>query len=104
VAELAAEAHREFSAVDWKEYASLAASAVESSTSHGRLGIVLSERERQVGDLLVQGRTNREIAQHLVISEKTAEKHVAALFKTLDVSNRSQAAATLAKMGAEARG
>jgi len=63
----------------------------------------LSERERQVGELLLEGCTNRKIAQRLTISEKTAEKHVAALFKALGASSRSQAAVLLAKMSTQAR-
>ena len=52
----------------------------------------LSERERDVLRLLAKGRTDREIAQALTISPRTAETHVAAILRKLQVRNRSEAA------------
>ena len=43
--------------------------------------------------LLAAGRTNREIAEALVISERTVDRHVSNLFSKLDVSSRSAATA-----------
>lgn len=99
----AAEAQREFAAVHWNHYVLLAAPAVEFPAADHAPSVRLSERERQVGELLLEGCTNRKIAQRLTISEKTAEKHVAALFKALGASSRSQAAVLLAKMSTQAR-
>jgi DNA-binding CsgD family transcriptional regulator len=53
----------------------------------------LSEREVQVLRLLAAGRTNREIAQTLFISEKTVARHVSNIFDKLGVSSRAAATA-----------
>lgn len=52
----------------------------------------LSGREREVLKLLANGRTDREIAEALTISPRTAETHVAAILRKLEVRNRSEAA------------
>jgi DNA-binding CsgD family transcriptional regulator len=54
---------------------------------------LLSEREAQVLRLLAAGKTNREIAEALFISEKTVARHVSNIFDKLGVSNRSGATA-----------
>ena len=53
----------------------------------------LSARERDVLRLLSAGHTDREIADALTISPRTAETHVAAILRKLGVRNRSEAAA-----------
>lgn len=55
--------------------------------------LALSERERQVADLAVDGRTNRAIAAALFLSEKTVERHLSAAFAKLGVSSRTALAA-----------
>lgn len=52
----------------------------------------LSDREREVLRLLASGHTDREIAQALTISPRTAETHVAAILRKLEVRNRHEAA------------
>ncbi len=52
----------------------------------------LSEREREVLVLLAQGRSNREIAEKLVITEGTVKNHVSSLLGKLQAANRTQAA------------
>jgi DNA-binding CsgD family transcriptional regulator len=52
----------------------------------------LTPRERQVAELVAQGRTNREIAARLYLSERTAQNHVQHILTKLDLSNRSQIA------------
>lgn len=47
----------------------------------------LSSREREVLQLLAEGHTNGEMAQILVISEKTVEKHRATVMDKLDIHN-----------------
>lgn len=53
----------------------------------------LTQREHEVLDLLAQGLTNREIAQRLVISPKTAEHHVSQILGKLGLRSRTEAAA-----------
>lgn len=59
----------------------------------------LSEREKEVLLLVARGRTNREIAETLVISEHTARNHVTHILDKLGLSRRSEAAAYAAKLG-----
>jgi DNA-binding NarL/FixJ family response regulator len=51
----------------------------------------LTEREREVLDLLARGTSNAEIASALVISPKTVRNHVSNIFNKLQVVDRSQA-------------
>ncbi len=53
----------------------------------------LTDREREVLDLLSQGMTNKEIAEKLVITTNTVKRHLKAVFEKLDVHTRSAAAA-----------
>jgi len=53
----------------------------------------LSRREHEVYELIIQGRTNREIASTLFISESTAKVHVRHIFEKLGVHTRAEAAA-----------
>jgi DNA-binding NarL/FixJ family response regulator len=52
----------------------------------------LSERERQVLKLLVEGLPNKLIARRLEISEKTVKSHLTRIFRELRVTDRTQAA------------
>lgn len=52
---------------------------------------LLSEREWEILQLLVEGKANREIGQHLYISEKTVKNHATSLFRKLGVQGRAQA-------------
>jgi len=66
--------------------------ALDQSAVDSQLGRI-TQRERQVASLLAQGLTNREIAERLVISERTAEGHVEHLRNKLGYSTREQIAA-----------
>ncbi|HXV92315.1 MAG TPA: helix-turn-helix transcriptional regulator, partial [Pseudonocardia sp.] len=59
----------------------------------------LTRRERDVLARLALGRTNRDIATELVLSERTVETHVAHVLGKLGVGNRAQAAAWAARHG-----
>jgi DNA-binding CsgD family transcriptional regulator len=59
----------------------------------------LSPRERQVLALIAEGLSNRGIAERLVISEKTAGRHVSNVFLKLGVHNRAQASRIAAEGG-----
>ena len=52
----------------------------------------LSAREREVVALIAQGRSNRQIAQELVITEATAAKHIEHILNKLGLSSRAQVA------------
>jgi DNA-binding NarL/FixJ family response regulator len=59
----------------------------------------LTARELEVLALLVEGQRNAEIADRLVVSEKTVDHHVSSILRKLDVRNRTQACATAARLG-----
>ena len=56
----------------------------------------LTERERDVAELVRQGRTNREIAAAIYVSEKTVERHLSRIFAKLGVSSRTVVALVVA--------
>jgi DNA-binding NarL/FixJ family response regulator len=51
----------------------------------------LSPREREVLELMAQGRSNRGIAEQLVITESAVEKHVTSIFDTLGIERSGEA-------------
>jgi DNA-binding NarL/FixJ family response regulator len=53
----------------------------------------LTEREREVLDLVARGLTNRAIAERLVVSDKTVRNHVSNVFAKLNVADRAAAVA-----------
>lgn len=52
----------------------------------------LTEREHDVLRLLIQGKSNKEIASELFIGDRTVKSHLSAVFQKLDVTDRTQAA------------
>ena len=56
-------------------------------------GSELTEREREVLTLVARGYTNKQIADKLYVSEKTARNHVSHILEKLGLSRRSEAAA-----------
>ncbi len=65
----------------------------------GRATGDLTTREREVLRLIAAGRTNRQIATTLFISEKTASVHVSHILTKLDVASRGEAAAVAHRRG-----
>jgi two-component system, NarL family, response regulator len=59
----------------------------------------LSAREREVLDLIVRGRSNKEIASDLGITESTVKCHVSVILMRLNVSDRTQAVVTALQRG-----
>jgi DNA-binding NarL/FixJ family response regulator len=68
-----------------------ARTVIDARTAPDPLG-GLSEREREVLALLVEGLPNKLIARRLQISEKTVKSHLTRIFRELDVTDRTQAA------------
>ena len=57
----------------------------------------LTAREQEVAELIAGGRTNRQIAEALVISERTADTHVQNILNRLGLVSRAQVAAWVAQ-------
>lgn len=65
--------------------------AVRRSPSSAAPFPELTEREREILDLIAQGRTNAQIADHLVVSLKTVRNYVSSIYSKLQVADRAQA-------------
>jgi DNA-binding NarL/FixJ family response regulator len=61
--------------------------------------VELSHREVEVLTLAARGLTNKEIAQHLFISDKTARNHVVSCLEKLGANDRTEAATTAIRRG-----
>ena len=59
---------------------------------------VLTKREREVFDLLIENRSTKEIADLLFISEKTVRNHISNVMQRLNVKGRAQAVVELIKL------
>lgn len=59
----------------------------------------ITKRETDILALLVEGMSNRDISRGLFLSEKTVKAHLAAVFRKLGVTNRTQAAMAAVSMG-----
>ncbi|MDT8910317.1 response regulator transcription factor [Amycolatopsis sp. PS_44_ISF1] len=59
----------------------------------------LTERERDVLELIGQGMSNREIAERLFLAEKTVKNYVTSVLAKLGMQRRTQAAAWIARRG-----
>jgi DNA-binding NarL/FixJ family response regulator len=60
---------------------------------------MLSEREREVLDLIAAGSTNREIAEHLFLSPHTVKEHTSAVYRKLQARNRAEAVQRAQRIG-----
>jgi two-component system response regulator DesR len=60
---------------------------------------LLSDREREVLDLIAAGSTNREIAERLFLSPHTVKEHTSALYRKLQARNRAEAVQRAQRVG-----
>ena len=60
---------------------------------------ILSDREREVLELIAAGSTNREIADRLYLSPHTVKDHTSALYKKVNARNRAEAILRAQRMG-----
>jgi two-component system, NarL family, response regulator DegU len=80
-----------------KEFAHMAREAPQP----GRTSPIkeLSDREIEVLQCVSEGKSNKEIAEQLTISEKTVKAHLRTIFRKLEVSDRAQAVAEAMRKG-----
>jgi ATP/maltotriose-dependent transcriptional regulator MalT len=64
-----------------------------------RVTRAMSLRQLEVLALLGEGRSNKDIARHLDIAERTVKAHATRVFELLDVANRTQAVLVAQKLG-----
>jgi DNA-binding NarL/FixJ family response regulator len=77
-----------------------AAGLIAAGSPAGAGGMsALTVREREVLALVADGRSNREIARALGVSEKTVKTHVSAVLAKLGVADRTQAALLAVREG-----
>lgn len=60
---------------------------------------LLSEQERKILDLIAEGKTNKEIAKEVYLSDKTVKNYVSSILSKLNLRRRSEAAAFIARRG-----
>jgi DNA-binding NarL/FixJ family response regulator len=76
----------------------VSAGARRSAAGAGRQA--LTDREREIADLVAQGRSNKEVARALFLSEKTVEHHLSRIYAKLAVRSRTE----LARLSSEPSG
>ncbi len=75
------------------------ASKLMQHVAEDRISEDLTDREMEVLNLLAKGYTNREIAEQLVITERTVKFHVSSILRKLDAGNRTEAVSIAAQQG-----
>ena len=60
---------------------------------------ILTNREKEVFDLLIQNHTTKEIAKKLHISEKTVRNHISNTIQKIGVKGRAAAVVELLRLG-----
>jgi len=78
-----------------REFSSLAEARPEAGGSGGRL----TQREIEVLELVVEGKTNKEVAETLCLAENTVKNHLRNILAKLHLKNRAQAAAYAVREG-----
>lgn len=78
---------------DRKSFSQALSVATSAEPGEDPIMKTLTDREREVLELIARGMTNKEIAQKLTITANTVKRHLKSLFTKLDVSTRSAASA-----------
>jgi non-specific serine/threonine protein kinase len=65
---------------------------------------LLTPREREVADLVAQGKSNKDVAAELVIARRTVDVHIAHIFAKLGFNSRTQIATWVAHQGSRRDG
>lgn len=60
---------------------------------------ILTNREKEVFELLILNKTTKDIAKELIISEKTVRNHISNAMQKLGVNGRASAVVELLKLG-----
>ena len=58
---------------------------MDPTNRRGRRAAELTARESEIADLIAEGKSNRAIAEKLVLSQRTVDAHVASIFRKLEV-------------------
>lgn len=84
-----------------KEFAHLARESAGGGSGQPRQTLLreLSDREVEVLQYVAEGKSNKEIADTLMISEKTVKAHLRSIFRKLEVGDRAQAVAHAMRKG-----
>jgi ATP/maltotriose-dependent transcriptional regulator MalT len=96
LAERGALRHRDAAARELRRLGRRVPRAQKAARGRAAAGGALSPREREVAELVRSGKTNRQIASELFLSEKTVETHLSHVFAKLGVSSRAAVAGSLA--------
>ena len=89
-------AFRGLGAAIWTETASRELAAISGRTQGGD---ELTAAERRVAELVAEGRTNREVAAALYLTERTVESHLSRVYAKLGIRSRTELAAAWAANG-----
>lgn len=73
--------------------------AENDASRQGAPAVNLTPREIDILELVTEGLSNRDVAKRLSLAEKTVKAHLAAIFRKLGVTNRTQAAMAGLAMG-----
>ena len=82
---------------DERDARRLASRIVNPTNRRGRRAAELTAREREIADLIAEGKSNRKIAERLLLSQRTVETHVTSIFSKLEVSERGEVAGRVAQ-------